>query len=266
MAEEPTTTTEDPGDAGQGSAAPVAGTYASLIRKNRLFLLAALWALFSFVFVVVRHTNGLLEINTYILIGVSFIAAGMALAAAVRSNDKGVLLYGALGLTVLAVGSSYFTIVDFVKDLPPWITVGTFSQVCCYLFFLSMLIELQANRSPAFERIAAAVNLIAVLIVIMCAWAVAANSFGVLRVSLIVLDGLCILGALTLLPEAAARHKNARFFAIMLIVISAIGIIYTTGFVTFGAYEAFVLAVLGVLYLLFTDSIIALRGIELAHR
>lgn len=191
-----------------------------IIIKNILILIALLYSISVTTAALITKSSLAMGIHGYVTAIVSFLIAFKVMRTAIRTHDKGRLLYIVLGICCLALGNLYFFLLGIVGIVPSIISVGLFAKICCYLFFIAALLEFkkEAGKRSSFYFIL--INSITFILTMACAYSVLANSIYVLNSSVLLMDLFCLVLAFGLLP-----NKNARFFACLMLVIAVFDII-----------------------------------------
>lgn len=173
---------------------------------NQLPLAAAF--LYAAVMTVVAALTGSTifpQINIYITDAVALWAAFLLMFHAIQEHNGKELLYAALGMSCLTLGNLYFVLLDVVSFKYDVISVGLFAKVCCYLFFIAVL----SAQKPFQLKLAMTVDIGSFAVAATCAYAVIANSYLVINLSVILLNLLCAVLAAGLLRYP----RQSRFFA-----------------------------------------------------
>lgn len=222
------------------------------IIKKILPLVATAWGIVYFIVMIIQTNEAMRSVNNYLFVITCFFVTIYTMVQAIKTNDNGILLYGSLGFCCLTLGNIYFILLHLVSSVPDYISIGYFSDICCYLFFLSALIRLKEYVSQNHKLINNVVVFLSVIAAIICLYAVISNNDLVMTVAVTLLDTFCATVAVSLLP-----NRNARFLAIMMLTICLCDILVTLNFSSIIAL--LVQAFVSLLYLLFGQSFISLK-------
>jgi hypothetical protein len=195
---------------------------------KQLPLLAALfYAVAITVAVLLTGSTVLAQIHYYLNDAVSLWAAIFLMTRAMRDHNKTYILYTALGMCCLVLGDLYFVLLDIVSFSYDEISVGLFAKVCCYLFFIAVL---SAQKPFKLKRVAA-VDIGSFAIAATCAYAVIANSYLVINLSVFLLNLLCAVLAIGLL-RYPARSKPFAYAMLFLAVKDILSVFSVLSFPT----------------------------------
>lgn len=215
-----------------------------MIKKNVFVTMALLYSISVTVATFIMKKNMIMNIHGYITAIVSFLVAFKIMRTAIRTHDKGILLYIVLGISCLALGNLYFFLLGIVGIAPSVISVGLFTKICCYLFFIAALLEYKKEAGEKGSLNYILINSITFILTAACAYAVLANNIYVLNSSVLLMDVFCIV-----LASGLLRNKNARFFACLMLMVAALDII--SAIQIFAFTGVFIKSLSPLLYLLF---------------
>lgn len=224
------------------------------VKTNILPILASMWAIVFIVLMYLKTSTLLDTVNSYIFICTSIFVAVLTISKSIKTGSH-ILLYGALGFSCLALGNAYFTLLNFVDKIPDGISVGNFSIMCSYLFFLSVLMGLKSDQKNKLKLFFTVVIIVSVIATIACAVAVVTNIVLIMLISIRLLDSLCIIVSATLVS-----NKSARFFALMMLITASLDFIATL--VSYNLIVIFISAMSPLLYLLLAKALITLKAGE----
>ena len=106
--------------------------------------------------------------------------------------------------------------------------------------------------TPKYKIFVLVINIVTIMATIACAYAVIANNFIVINVSVLLLDGLCIILAVGLLA-----NRRARFFAIVMLIMTVSDISFLN------AYASLIVDTLSpVIYILLAQAVTTLKAGE----
>lgn len=215
-----------------------------MIRKNVFIMLALLYSISLTATALIMKKSLIMDIHVYITAIVSFLVAFKIMHAAIRTHDKGILLYIVLGINCLALGNLYFFLLGIVGFVPGAISVGLFTKICCYLFFIAALLEYKKETGKKGSLYFTLINSITFILTAACAYAVLANSIYALNSSVLLMDVFCLV-----LASGLLRNKNARFFACLMLVVATLDIM--SAIQVFAFMGVFIKSLSPLLYLLF---------------
>ena len=217
---------------------------AAFLKKHPVLPLLILWSL---IFFTLADKELIYEIHNIVIAAVVLVVTIRTFSHFLKSPNNNIILYGALGLSCLTIGNLYFILLGFVNRAPDFISVGNFSLDCCYLFFLAVLMALKGKRLY-FK----AVNILAVVITVLCAYAVIVNNDIIMNINALTLDLLCIVFSISLLSQ-----KNARFFALIILILTSFDAI--TAFELPYFIALFMKASVVILYYLLAQSLLSIK-------
>lgn len=219
------------------------------MKKQLPYMIALCYALLMVAALVITGDDMLIKINIYVADAVALWAAALLMTHVIREHNDRELLYTALGMCCLVLGNLYFLLLDAVSFAYDVIAVGYFAKVCCYLFFIAVL---TAAKQFRLKR-AAVVDVASFAVAATCAYAVIANSYLVINVSVILLNLLLVILACGLLKS----QSRVRFFARVMLFLAIKDILSVFSFLSF---PTDVLSPL--LYLLIVASALRMREEE----
>jgi hypothetical protein len=182
-------------------------------------VLLLIWSAVVLFFIFVKQNKSFLQINGYVAIASAFYAGLTTMLYAIRKHEMGFVLYNALGLSCLQLGSLYSMVLGALSKQTQRVSIADFCTVCAYLFIISAIIDLKTRISDKFKIPFPAVNLFAALAVASAGYAVILNDSHFMLASYSLLDVILVVMVSTLM-----LRKDTRFFALMIVLISVIDI------------------------------------------
>ena len=225
-----------------------------LLKLNIPVFITALWAVVYFINMLTTKNALIGGVHDYIFVIACFWATAQTLHKAIKTHDIPYITYGALGFCCLALGYFYFLLLNIISSMPDYVSIGNFSSVCCYLFFLSALMGLKETRSPRYKVFYLMANIFSVVAAITGVCAVILNNVTAFNTTIVLLDVLCIAAAASLL---ISKNKKAAFFAVMMLITAISDIVGGFGFVA--VISLLIGAFAPVIYLLLSRSLILIK-------
>lgn len=182
-------------------------------------VLLLIWSAVVLFFIIVKQNKSFLQINGYVAIAAAFYAGLTTMLHAIRKHEMGFVLYNALGLSCLQLGSLYSLVLGALSKQTQRVSIADFCTVCAYLFIISAIIDLKTRVADKFIIPFPVVNLFAGLAVATAGYAVILNDSNFMYGSYILLDVILVIMVLTLI-----LRKESRFYALMIVLISVVDI------------------------------------------
>lgn len=185
------------------------------VKKYYQELIAVIWAIVFIILALLKVDIPLIIINRCAYTVVCFLVTAKTLHITINSHDNEELLYGALGMSCLALGGLYFLVAMATSKLPATLCVGDLSSTCSFLFYIVILIKLKDSASEKHHKLLGYVNILTIIVILISIYTIIADAQMLNIVCEASLDLICISLCISLLGV-----KPFRFFSIVMLILS----------------------------------------------